>query len=417
MPDEILVKCENVSKKFCRTLKRSLIYGVQDICSEFNPFHQEADILIPETLPQLRKDEFWAVKDISFELKRGDCLGLIGHNGAGKSTLLKMLNGLIKPDHGRITMKGRIGALIELNVGFNPILTGRENVYIYGSILGFSRKEIDEKYDEIVEFAEMSEFMEMPFRSYSSGMKVRLGFAVAAQMEPDVLIIDEVLAVGDLNFQIKCLNRINKIMGNSAVIFVSHSMQLISRTSTHILVTKKGRNIYNGNNIDKGINIYNNLISPHTKRESGSGRANISNIEIRKDHIKFFNRHHPVTLNQGDCLKITFSIKTIRKIEKSNIKIVIFNKEMIPVADIYTGNNKFIVENFIFDITHNVEVKIPNLTLNSGIYTISIEITDARNKEVLKRIDNCASFQILSNYTSWAYLNLQAEWNINPANK
>ena len=159
---DVLVKCENVSKKFCRGLKRSLIYGVQDIFADLNPF-----VTLPKggNQPELRKKEFWAVNDISFELKRGECLGLIGHNGAGKSTLLKMLNGLIKPDHGRIAMKGRIGALIELNAGFNPILTGRENVYIYGAILGFSKKEIDQKYGAIVEFAEMAEFMEMPFRS------------------------------------------------------------------------------------------------------------------------------------------------------------------------------------------------------------------------------------------------------------
>ena len=191
MDDEVLVKVEGVSKKFCRDLKRSLWYGMKDISSELFGIHQNG---------QLRKNEFWAVNDVNFELKRGECLGLIGHNGAGKSTLLKMLNGLIKPDKGTITMQGRIGALIELGAGFNPILTGRENIYNNGAVLGFSKKEIDEKFDAIVDFAEIDEFIDTPVQNYSSGMKVRLGFAVAAQMEPDVLIIDEVLAVGDIGF-------------------------------------------------------------------------------------------------------------------------------------------------------------------------------------------------------------------------
>ena len=204
MSAETLIKVEGVSKKFCRDLKKSLWYGMQDLGSEIlGHSHGRSS--------ELRPDEFWAVKDVSFELKRGECLGLIGRNGAGKSTLLKMLNGLIKPDKGRITMIGRVCALIELNTGFNPILTGRENVFVYGSILGLSKKEINEKYDTIVEFAELGDFMNMPFQSYSSGMKVRLGFAVAAQMIPDVLIVDEVLAVGDASFQLKCINAIKKL--------------------------------------------------------------------------------------------------------------------------------------------------------------------------------------------------------------
>ncbi|MGH6820931.1 MAG: ABC transporter ATP-binding protein, partial [Methylocella sp.] len=188
MTDEVLVKAEGVSKKFCCSLKRSLWYGVQDVATEV--LGREGNHA------ELRKNEFWAVQDVSFELKRGECLGLIGPNGAGKSTLLRMLNGLIRPDKGRITMKGRIGALIDLGLGFNPILTGRENVYINGSLLGFSKKEIDHKFDAIVDFAEIGEFIHTPVQNYSSGMKLRLGFAVCAQMEPDVLIIDEVLAVG-----------------------------------------------------------------------------------------------------------------------------------------------------------------------------------------------------------------------------
>ncbi|MEM1013338.1 MAG: ATP-binding cassette domain-containing protein, partial [Planctomycetota bacterium] len=162
---DVLIKVDGVGKKFCRDLKRSLWYGVKDLAAEVTGRPGERD--------NLRRDEFWAVDDVSFEVRRGECLGLIGHNGAGKSTLLKMLNGLIKPDRGSITMRGRIGALIELGAGFNPILTGRENVYVNGSVLGMTKKEIDRKFDAILDFAEIEDFIDAPVQTYSSGMKVR----------------------------------------------------------------------------------------------------------------------------------------------------------------------------------------------------------------------------------------------------
>ncbi len=190
----------------------------------------------------LRDGEFYAVRDVSFELRRGECLGLIGHNGAGKTTLLKMLNGLIKPDRGRIEINGRVGALIALGAGFNPILTGRENIYINGSVLGLSKKEIDEKIDEIIDFAGVEDFIDMPVQNYSSGMQVRLGFSVATALQPDVLLLDEVLAVGDMQFYAKCLNTIGKMRRNgTAFILVSHSMINITRYCDRVAYMKHGQ--------------------------------------------------------------------------------------------------------------------------------------------------------------------------------
>ena len=178
---ETLIKVKGLSKKFCRSLKKSMWYGMQDIGSELlGKRHGKNGVL--------RTGEFWAVKDINFELKRGECLGLIGHNGAGKTTLLRMLNGLIRPDQGRIEMRGKVGALIALGAGFNPILTGRENIYVNASVLGMDKQYVDTKIDEIIDFAEIREFINSPVQSYSSGMSVRLGFAVAAILiEPDIL--------------------------------------------------------------------------------------------------------------------------------------------------------------------------------------------------------------------------------------
>ena len=215
-----------------------------------------AELMGRDRKPSLRKDEFWAVDDVSFELRRGECLGLIGHNGAGKSTLLKMLNGLIKLDKGRIVMKGRVGALIELGTGFNPILTGRENIYNNGAVLGFTQKEINNKFDSIVDFAEIGDFLDTPLQNYSSGMKVRLGFAVAAHMEPDILLIDEVLAVGDLRFILKSFNLLDRLVERCSVIFVSHSMQNVSRMCNQILLMENGREKYMGANVSEGIDKY-----------------------------------------------------------------------------------------------------------------------------------------------------------------
>jgi lipopolysaccharide transport system ATP-binding protein len=246
MENDTLIKVEGVSKKFCRSLKRSLWYGMQDIGREIRGQRHGGD-------GQLRQDEFWASKDISFELKRGECIGLIGHNGAGKTTLLRILNGLIKPDSGRVEMRGRVGALIALGAGFNPILTGRENIYINASVLGLSNREIGAKIDEIIDFADIGEFIDSPVQSYSSGMAVRLGFAIAAKTDPDILLLDEVLAVGDIAFQAKCFNTLAEFREKgTAFILVSHNMHQISRYADQVLYLKRGKISYIGAS-EKGI--------------------------------------------------------------------------------------------------------------------------------------------------------------------
>ena len=244
-----LVRVEGVSKIFCRSLKRSLHYGLMDCLSDILPVGKRKNDENSE--PILRKEEFWAVKDVSFELRRGECLGLIGRNGAGKTTLLKMLNGLIKPDKGRIEMHGRVGALIALGAGFNPILTGRENIYVNGSILGLSKKEIEDKLDEIIDFSEIREFIDSPVQSYSSGMAVRLGFAVASSLNPDILLLDEVLAVGDFAFRMKCFERIGSLMRKAAVVFVSHNAHEVRGLCNHALYLSRGRSVYFGQVIQR----------------------------------------------------------------------------------------------------------------------------------------------------------------------
>ncbi|MEM8493782.1 MAG: ABC transporter ATP-binding protein [Planctomycetota bacterium] len=275
---DVLIKVDGVGKKFCRDLKRSLWYGVKDLAAEVTGRPGERD--------NLRKDEFWAVDDVSFEVRRGECLGLIGHNGAGKSTLLKMLNGLIKPDRGSITMRGRIGALIELGAGFNPILTGRENVYVNGSVLGMTKTEIDRKFDAILDFAEIGDFIDAPVQTYSSGMKVRLGFAVAAQLEPDVLLIDEVLAVGDVNFRMKCFSRLLEMLSNDvAVILVSHNMNDVNRICSSGYVMERGSMAFNGPTPTAMAHYYSVGITSHSS-DAGFAGLTLESTSTSNGHCK-----------------------------------------------------------------------------------------------------------------------------------
>ncbi|MBM3862684.1 MAG: ATP-binding cassette domain-containing protein [Verrucomicrobia bacterium] len=238
--DDVVVRVDGVSKKFCRDLKKSLWYGIRDVAAEVLPVGRRRSA--EERNRTLRDGEFWAVDQVSFELRRGECLGLMGHNGAGKTTLLKMLNGLIKPDTGRIEMRGRVGALIALGAGFNPLLTGRENILVNGSILGLSRDEIESRMEEIIDFAEIRASIDAPVQSYSSGMQVRLGFAVASALEPDILIADEVLAVGDFRFKWKCYDRIKRLQDSGVtILLVSHNAADLMRTCDKGLLMAGGR--------------------------------------------------------------------------------------------------------------------------------------------------------------------------------
>jgi ABC-type polysaccharide/polyol phosphate transport system ATPase subunit len=234
MSDEVMIRVDKVSKKYCRNLKRSLRYGLYDLADEL--------LLKRNKEVKLRKQEFWALRNLSFELKQGESLGVIGVNGSGKTTLLKMLQGLIKPSKGSITVRGHVGALISLGAGFQPILSGRENIYINASILGIPKREVDRKLNDIIDFADIGDFIDAPVRSYSSGMKMRLGFSVATNLvEPDVLLIDEVLAAGDMAFKYKCMQRMKEIMDSgTTVVFVSHSIRQVEQLCQRTLLLNKG---------------------------------------------------------------------------------------------------------------------------------------------------------------------------------
>ncbi|MFM7324076.1 MAG: ABC transporter ATP-binding protein, partial [Nodosilinea sp.] len=239
LADPVVLSVQGVSKKFCRSLKRSLFYGVQDVAGELlGARRRQVD---------LRREEFWALDNLSFEVRRGEAIGLVGANGSGKTTLLRIISGLIRPDRGRVRVRGKVAPLIALGAGFSPVLTGRENVYANMSILGLSRREIEERFDQVVDFAELWEAIDAPVQSYSSGMAARVGFACAVHTHPDILLIDEVLSVGDVKFRAKCQRQLHGLMeAGTAFVLVSHAPQSLLNTCTSAIYLAKGRLIMAG---------------------------------------------------------------------------------------------------------------------------------------------------------------------------
>jgi lipopolysaccharide transport system ATP-binding protein len=248
---DTVIRVENLSKKYIIGHQRQERYtALRDVIADkvkslgrlINP---QAKVENPDF------EEFWALKDVSFEIKQGDRVGIIGRNGAGKSTLLKVLSRITEPTSGKISIKGRVASLLEVGTGFHPELTGRENVYLNGAILGMDRYEIKRKFDEIVAFAEVEKFLDTPVKRYSSGMYVRLAFAVAAHLEPEILIVDEVLAVGDAQFQKKCLGKMEDVgKEGRTVLFVSHNMAAIRELCSKGILLKEGKLTSSGKSSD-----------------------------------------------------------------------------------------------------------------------------------------------------------------------
>ncbi|MDO4583198.1 MAG: ABC transporter ATP-binding protein [Planctomycetia bacterium] len=288
----------------------------------------------------LGKGDFWALKDISFEVKKGESFGIIGHNGAGKSTLLKLLSRIIRPNRGNIRMEGRLGTLIEIGAGFHGDLTGRENIYLNGTILGMKKAEIDRKFDEIVDFSGIEDFLDTPVKRYSSGMHARLGFAVAAHLEPDILIVDEVLSVGDTAFQKKCLGKMNEVTREGrTVLFVSHNMGAVKNLCQRAILLQKGEKKGDGR-ADEVIHGYlqsvGNPSTDLTSRKSydGSGEVRFTKFLLRG----LQTRTNIVGLGEGVRIELHFHVnKPVEDFElyisvwdENDINILQFNSRDVP---------------------------------------------------------------------------------------
>ncbi|MEM2615866.1 MAG: ABC transporter ATP-binding protein, partial [Thermoplasmatales archaeon] len=375
---DVAIRVENLSKRYklgprepYKALRDVISGGVvgafRRLSSLFNS-HRAID------LPRSDNQYIWALKNVSFEIKHGEVVGIIGRNGAGKTTLLKILSRITEPTEGYAEIRGRVGSLLEVGTGFHPELTGRENIYLNGAILGMKKKEIDRKFDEIVAFAELEKFIDTPVKRYSSGMYVRLAFAVAAHLEPEILLVDEVLAVGDAAFQKKCLGKMGDVAKEGrTVLFVSHNMGAIKGLCELGVVLETGKIAFMGS-VDSAIDKYMHFVSTINQRQSLRERKDRDgNGQLRFTHLSFYsNGKLTDTLITGEPATIVAEYECGISTELQNVSV------SIPFFD-YLGQSIFMCWTRLVDqdfekippkgrfIAH-----IPKFPLREGRYYINL---------------------------------------------
>ena len=336
-------------------------------------------------------DLVWALKDINFEVKEGEVLGIIGRNGAGKSTLLKLLARVTQPTTGQIKVRGRIASLLEVGTGFHPDLTGRENIFLNGAILGMRKHEINRKLDEIIDFSGCDRYIDTPVKRYSSGMHVRLAFAVAAHLEPEVLIIDEVLAVGDAQFQKKCLGKMGEVAsGGRTVLFVSHNMTAVRTLCQRTILLDGGRVQRDGGTPESVTEYYKNQQEAHKEAfwDRSDDAPGDEVLRIRSVRIRALKRVVEGSITMEDEIQISTEYWVLQSGETSHITYHLINHEGVTVLT--TGNKPSTRE---IDQYRSSFIIPPNL-LNSGTYFLKLLIV--RNENSVSRVfDSIAAFEIL----------------------
>jgi lipopolysaccharide transport system ATP-binding protein len=319
-----------------------------------------------KTEEDLKENEFWALKDISFHVEKGEAFGIIGNNGAGKSTMLKLLTGILKPTSGNITVKGRLSALIEVGAGFHPDLTGRENIFLNGSILGMTRREIRNKFDEIVEFSGLSEFIDTPVKRYSSGMYARLGFSVCAHVDPDILVVDEVLSVGDMAFQGKCQKKMDAVIrGGATVVYVSHNLKSVIDICNRVVLIEKGDILCEGA-AQEVVNRYLNRYS-EGHRESDDKEVKITSVSVKKDG------EESIRFESGDKITIDIDIEAIKKCNRFSVTLFMNDGRYYNVFNTSTER----LDGTVFSLDEGEKLRCSyELTLNlaQGGYHIGVHL-------------------------------------------
>ncbi len=391
-----VLQVQSLSKRYCRGLRRSLVYGLIDVGKELTGVGQAASAL--------RKGEFWALKDVSFSVGRGESVGLIGHNGAGKTTMLKLINGLIKPNGGRIAVHGSVRALIALGAGFNPVLSGRENVKVACAVLGYTEREVELRFDDILDFSELGHAIDAPVQSYSSGMVARLGFAVAIHTQPELLLVDEVLAVGDLNFAIKCYRRIAELRAKGvSFIIVNHNPYAIRSNCDRAVWIERGevQRIGEANAI---CDAYEAFVA---REDAGAVQQAYLDPCITETEVS-----GPAELESGAAARITVSLRTSRAIEQAIVSVGLFN---------ITGQNVVtaVSTDSVGPLTlapgrHRIEVGFPTLPLAGGRYRVSIVVAEREMNNQLAALINCHQFDLRARGNKYAVgiVFLNAQWHL-----
>lgn len=388
-----IIEVQNLSKQY--TIGEKTPYGSlrEEIMQALaSPFRRKT----PSALRFAQSDTtIWALKDVSFTVNEGEVVGIIGRNGAGKSTLLKILSRITEPTNGKITMRGRIASLLEVGTGFHPELTGRENIFLNGSLLGMRNTEIREKFDEIVAFSEIEKFLDTPVKRYSSGMYVRLAFAVAAHLEPEILVIDEVLAVGDAQFQKKCLGKMGEVAKSGrTVLFVSHNMQAVRNLCSRCILLDRGVLVSNST-ADETLNVYSRMLRDvkidiktelHNERvRRGSGAIRFSSVEVLDG-----NGNRSLSMEMGDTMRFRLSYKVFKEMEGLAVYIGLHSG---LTRELVTSVRHIITRDKIAGGTEGtVTVELPDIYIRPGEYPIYLQISDAEttqgNFEVLDDMIN-----------------------------
>ncbi len=368
-----IIKVENLGKKYIigHNLNFGGAYRSQSLRDTFahtaRGFYQRLRHPLSPNAENTEVEEFWALRDLDFEIKAGDRVGIIGRNGAGKSTLLKILSRITEPTTGRIEINGRVASLLEVGTGFHPELSGRENIYLNGAILGMTRGEIKTKFDEIVDFSEIEKFLDTPVKRYSSGMYVRLAFSVAAHLEPEILIVDEVLAVGDAQFQKKCLGKMEEVgKEGRTVLFVSHNMAMISNLCQTGMVLNEGNLEFYGQVSDAVVKYYQNT----NQRDAANEREFQSNTaELLDAELVGLSNNSEITIH--DELRVRMRYRLKRQI----------NGKCVPNFHFLVSDGSYAFVDSARDITsmppgiYCAECKIPRRLLNEGAYFVGVALT------------------------------------------
>lgn len=388
----IILKAENISKQYrlgtvgTGTLTHDLNRAWHKIRGKEDPYLAVG--AVNDRGAKATSDYVWALQDINFEVKRGEILGIIGKNGAGKSTLLKILSRVTSPTTGSIKTAGRIASLLEVGTGMHPELTGKENIFLNGAILGMTKNEISSKIDEIIEFSGCEMYIDTPVKRYSSGMRVRLGFAVAAFLEPEILVIDEVLAVGDAEFQKKAIGKMQDISmkGGRTVIFVSHDMNAIAALTERVVVLQNGSIDYIGSTktaIDKYLSN-NNRSLKYENDEIGS-TPSIQRVVLNTSMSGNQHQH-------GLPLEVKFKIFLPNDISNLALSFQILDELRIPISHCWKidSENNISRKKGVFELT----CLIPNCRLYIGNYSLTIHLSDSKTKQKFEYIEDVCHFEV-----------------------
>lgn len=388
-----IIEVRNISKKYNITHQRGGYVALRDVLMNVlkSPF-SFLKTKVKQVAGFEKKEEFWALKDVSFNVNKGEVVGIIGANGAGKSTLLKILSQITPPTEGEIVLRGRVGSLLEVGTGFHPELTGRENIFLNGAILGMKKKEIAKKFDEIVEFAGIGKFLDTPVKYYSSGMYVRLAFSVAAHMEPDILIVDEVLAVGDAEFQKKCLGKMEEVTQKEGrtILFVSHNMGAIKQLCSRTVLLSEGKIVKDGQT-EEVINYYTKDIFKKGNRavfkENPDKPINILEVEIGKK-----GGENSLNFDIADEIEVTIKYKVREDIGGTNLAMHVDRDGNQIFWTMDTDSNKELLRMRRAG-EYVAALVIPKRLLRMGVYSINVDAGFFGIKGIV-RYDNCLFFEI-----------------------